>query len=94
MEKQMFALNSVFEVQNPQQRALVAVRGMSSARCASSVASALKYIPGVEEVAVSLETGEASICFDPRKVESEQFRTAVRAVGFDAQLVEEEALLA
>lgn len=87
----MLAANLNFGFWIPQRRAVVLVHGMTSARCASSVTSALQCIAGVDEVNVSLETGEASICFNPRKASSTQFRTAVRAVGFDAELSGEEA---
>jgi copper chaperone CopZ len=90
----MFAANSNFGFQIPLRHAIVVVHGMKNARCASSVASALECISGVDEVNVSLETGEASVYFNPKKVATAQLRTAVRAVGFEAELLEDEALLA
>ena len=70
-------------------RALVHIRGMAGVRCVSSVASALSLVPGVSQVEVSLEEALAAVSFDPRKAEPAQFCVAVRAVGFQSEVVEE-----
>ena len=73
--------------------ALLQIHGMASPRCASSVASALGYVPGVSKVAVSLENSQAAVAFDPRKANLHQFRTAVKAVGFEAEFLEDGMLV-
>ncbi|WP_197282328.1 heavy-metal-associated domain-containing protein, partial [Pseudomonas lini] len=40
------------------------VTGMTCGGCASNVANALKAIPGVDDVVVSLSTGEAAVRYD------------------------------
>src|SRR5262245_61784689 len=69
-------------------RMLISIHGMSSARCVSSVASALGLIGGVSSVEVSLP-GRAEVEFDPAKADPAQFRTAVRVVGFEPEFAEE-----
>ncbi|HKY02416.1 MAG TPA: heavy-metal-associated domain-containing protein [Burkholderiales bacterium] len=69
--------------------AVVTIRGMATARCASSVASALGLVPGVGHVEVFLEQGQATVSFDPRKADPYQFCVAVRAVGFKSEVIEE-----
>lgn len=68
--------------------AVMAIRGMVGQRCVSSVRSALTLIRGVNKVDISLETGRAAVSFDPSKAEVQQFKVAVKAVGFQADVVE------
>ena len=79
----------MMNAKSPTQRALMLVHGMRSARCASSVASALGLIRGVSKVEISLQQSEVEIVFDPSKAEPQQFQTAVRAVGFRPEFIEE-----
>lgn len=72
----------------PRTAAVVAIRGMSDLRSQASARSALSLIGGVEAVQVSLETAQATIYFDPRKVDAKQFRVALRAVGLSAEILE------
>ena len=67
---------------------VMAIRGMVGQRCVSSVRSALTLIRGVKKVDVSLETGRAAVSFDPSKAELQQLKVAVKAVGFQADVVE------
>lgn len=72
----------------PRTEVVMAIRGMQGPRCQASARSALSLIRGVEAVRVSLETGRATIYFDPRKVDATQFRVALGAVGFSAEILE------
>lgn len=65
----------------------IAIRGLDGGRCVSSVRSALSLIRGVQTVEISLESGHATVYFDPEKAHPSQFPVAVQAVGFEAQLV-------
>jgi copper chaperone len=62
----------------------VKIKGMSCGHCVASVTAALEKIPGVSEVAVSLEKGEASYTATP-DVSAEAVATAIRAIGFTAE---------
>jgi copper chaperone len=64
------------------EKAILRLQGMNDERCARSVSSALKAITGVLNVKVSLEHAQATVTYDPGKARLEQFKTAVRAVGF------------
>ncbi|HKO87736.1 MAG TPA: heavy metal-associated domain-containing protein [Burkholderiales bacterium] len=70
-------------------RIVLVVRGMKTSDCARSVASALGLIRGVSKVEVSLQRSRAEVIFDPRKVEPVQFHTAIRAVGFHPECLED-----
>jgi len=57
------------------------IKGMSCGHCVASVTAALKKIPGVGDVAVSLEKGEASFAATP-EVSLDAVKKAIRDIGF------------
>lgn len=59
------------------------ISGMTCSGCTSSVKKVLMALPGVTEVDVSLEHGNASVTYDPAKSDSEEFKTAIVAAGFE-----------
>ncbi len=72
------------------EKAVIAIRGMQGKRCVSSARSALSLIRGVEAVEISLESGRATVSYDAEKADPSQFPVAVQAVGFKAELLEQE----
>ena len=66
------------------ERIVIGIGGMSCQGCVKSVTTALMALPGVAQVDVSLEAGQASVACDPRLVSLAQLRTAIEAAGFDA----------
>jgi copper chaperone CopZ len=61
----------------------IKVLGMKCGGCVSSVTAVLRELPGVAEVAVSLEQGEARVVFDDSAVGVESFRAVIADAGFD-----------
>jgi copper ion binding protein len=59
----------------------VKIQGMSCGHCVASVTEALGKIPGVSEVVVNLEKGEASYAATPA-VSDEAVKKAIRDIGF------------
>jgi len=59
----------------------VKIKGMSCGHCVASVTEALGKIPGVSEVVVNLEKGEASYAATPA-VSPKAVKKAIRDVGF------------
>ena len=57
--------------------------GMSCNHCTASVAGALKRLPGVASAEVSLETRQATVSYDETRLDREQMREAIEAVGFE-----------
>jgi copper chaperone len=57
---------------------------MTCQGCVRSVTRVLKAIPGVDEVEVSLERGEAAVRYDPGKTGVPAFRKAVEDAGYGA----------
>jgi copper chaperone len=59
------------------------VQGMSCGGCVASVTRVLKAVPGVTDVAVTLEPGAAKVTFDPAKTGAPARRRAVEDAGYD-----------
>lgn len=70
--------------------AVIAIKGMKSKRCESSVRSALSLIRGVKAVDVSLPDGRAIVRYDAEKAHPSQFPVAIQAVGFQAEVLAQE----
>ncbi|MCL2876271.1 MAG: heavy-metal-associated domain-containing protein [Betaproteobacteria bacterium] len=62
----------------------IKIEGMSCSGCASNVAKALKALPGVTGVEVSLEQACAVVQYDPAAVNEAVMRLTVEEAGFDA----------
>ena len=58
------------------------VTGMTCGGCISNVTQALKAIPGVGDVTVSLSAGEATVQYDERQTAPEQLKSAVKGAGY------------
>ncbi|MDA8244571.1 MAG: heavy-metal-associated domain-containing protein [Elusimicrobia bacterium] len=65
-------------------RTVFKVIGMSCGGCRSGVENALKRVPGVLSVEVSLEKGEAAVEYDEKKAAPGDLRAAVEKAGFKA----------
>jgi len=59
------------------------INGMSCNHCTSSVKKALESIPGLSQVTVNLDGGEAT--FDNEGVAREDIRAAISGVGFEPE---------
>ena len=64
------------------QTELLKITGMTCGGCTSKVTQALKAIPGVEDVKVSLSAGEATVQYDERLTSPDQLKTAVKSAGY------------
>lgn len=65
------------------EKIVLQVEGMSCAHCVSAVEGAVKELPGVESVAVSLADKTATVSFDKAKLETGQIKAAIEEQGFD-----------
>lgn len=63
------------------------VSGMTCEGCTGNVAKALKAIPGVHDVVVSLSTGEAAVRYDEQRTSPDQLELAVKGAGFGVDTV-------
>ena len=59
------------------------VQGMSCGGCVASVTRVLKAVPGVSDVAVTLQPGTAKVTFDPARTQPGDLRAAVAGAGYD-----------
>ena len=60
------------------------VQGMTCGGCVASVTRALQALDGVDKVSVSLERKEASVDYDPARIDEQKLRAAIEDAGFDA----------
>ena len=61
----------------------IKISGMSCAHCVARVEKSLKDLDGVKEVKVDLETGKATVKYNPKKVEPSKLEDAVKEAGYD-----------
>lgn len=59
------------------------VQGMTCGGCVASVTRILQALPGVSQVAVTLDPGAAKVTFDPARTGVPAMRTAVEDAGYD-----------
>ena len=64
------------------QTELLKVTGMTCGGCISNVTQALKAIPGVGDITVSLSAGEATVQYDEHQTAPEHLKSAVKAAGY------------
>lgn len=60
----------------------IKVTGMTCGGCSSSVTKALKAINGVDDVIVSLATGQATVQYDETLTSPEQLKSAIKDAGY------------
>lgn len=59
------------------------ITGMSCNMCVKHVTKALAGIPGVSQVEVVLDPGQATVTYNPELTGMEQFKTAVSEAGYE-----------
>lgn len=64
------------------QTELLKVTGMTCGGCTSNVTNALKTMPGVGDVKVSLSAGEATVQYDERMTSPDQMKSVVEGAGY------------
>ena len=62
----------------------IQVRGMSCDHCSQTVHRALKAMPGISKVSVSLEKGEVVIDFDDTQINTQTISAKIVKIGFEA----------
>ena len=67
------------------------VSGMTCAACQSHVQRALDDTPGVEQAAVHLMTGDATISFDPSTANEAALIHAIEETGYEAEIAQPDA---
>jgi P-type Cu+ transporter len=65
-------------------RAILALEGMTCASCAMRIEKGLKKLPGVKDASVNFATEQASVTYDPAQTGLEQLVQQVEAVGYTA----------
>lgn len=65
------------------------IEGMSCAGCVAKIEKAIGDLPGISSVRIDLDTGQATIAYQPNEVTDEQIREQVAAAGHVATAVTE-----
>ncbi|TDA69945.1 MAG: copper-translocating P-type ATPase [Clostridia bacterium] len=68
----------------PQEELVLTVRGMTCAACVARVEKAVKSLPGVTEVAVSLPAESARVKYYPGAVEKARIKKEINELGYEA----------
>ena len=66
-------------------QSVIKVKGMTCGGCVASVERVLRALDGVDKVDVSLERGEATVQYEPGRVDVSKLRAAIEDAGFDAE---------
>lgn len=66
------------------QLALIRIEGMHCHKCEQSIVKALSKFPGVFEVEVDFNSGQASVLFDRNSITVKQLMDAVNEAGYRA----------
>ncbi|MDX9944436.1 MAG: heavy-metal-associated domain-containing protein [Azonexus sp.] len=64
---------------------LIKIDGMSCQGCVKNITAILQGLDGVISAEVSLAAAEASVAFDPLRVERSALLAAIEDAGFDAE---------
>ena len=59
------------------------VKGMTCGGCVASVTRVLKALPGVADVAVTLQPGAAKVTYDVARTGTPAMKTAIEDAGFE-----------
>ena len=59
------------------------VQGMTCGGCVASVTRVLQAVPGVADVAVTLQPGAAKVTFDPARTSAPALKGAIVEAGYD-----------
>src|SRR5260221_11396054 len=65
-------------------RATLALEGMSCASCAMRIEKGLKKLPGIKDASVNFATEQATVTYDPAQIGVEQMVKKVEVVGYKA----------
>jgi len=69
------------------QLALISIEGMHCHKCEKAISRALSALPGVHEVEVDFNSGQASVLFDGQHVTVAQLMDAVNQAGYQVTAV-------
>ena len=67
------------------------VEGMTCGGCEVGVKVAVKKLEGIEKVTASHQEGRATVTYDPSKVSAEDIEAAIEKIGYQAEVLENEA---
>ena len=59
------------------------VEGMSCGHCKAAVEGSLNQLDGLQDVQVSLETGQVDVTYDDAKLSLDEIKAAIEDQGYD-----------
>ncbi|XP_075055167.1 copper-transporting ATPase 2 isoform X2 [Mixophyes fleayi] len=73
-------------------KAVISIGGMTCGSCVSSIESMISQRKGIQSISVSLPGGVGTIYYSHTETNSEELRTTIEDMGFDATLVSDSPL--
>ncbi|TMS41170.1 MAG: heavy-metal-associated domain-containing protein, partial [Methanobacterium sp.] len=67
---------------SPSKKAKMKISGMSCATCALNIEKSLDNLDGVKKANVNLNTEEADVEYDPKKVKFQELENAIKKSGY------------
>ncbi len=67
-----------------QRKAMLVITGMSCGHCVKATRKSLASVPGVSDVAVTLDPPRAVVTYDPAKTDLTRLEAAVKEAGYAA----------
>ncbi len=67
-----------------QRKAMLVITGMSCGHCVTATRKSLASVPGVSDVAVTLDPPRAVVTYDPAKTDLTRLEAAVKEAGYAA----------
>ncbi len=65
------------------QTSIIKIKGMTCMGCVNSIKNALKFLPGITQIEVSLDPGQATIQHDSANTTTHQLKEAIIDAGFE-----------
>lgn len=75
----------------PKERVVLKVNGMTCGGCARGVEATLKSVEGIHKAAVSYESAEAVVDYDPALIQPETIIAKIEELGYSAVLLRQES---
>ena len=65
---------------------ILAVEGMTCSSCVRHVTAALRDLPGIGEVEVTLKDGKVRVAYDPEGASTDEMIAAVNEAGYESRV--------
>lgn len=82
----LFLLAACAKSSLPPERAELSIQGMTCENCVNGITGSMNAVPGIEQIAVDLESASATVQFDPGAITAGQIAERITRMGFQASV--------